>query len=214
MTRAEIQALLQPQIQKSALGWRILVWTYLTVIAGTLICEGMNIYAFRTNPIMLSIGVLLAIFTLGFLAFGIHVLRELTAIELADESVVGKLQRRLHFHRTTYEIWLWMIALTIAFLTFAVSTLADAQDGSYRINRPGVFVGVTVGQILFMYVVLKIGHYPLVRESKALLGDLENQVMTGTERIKEFKRTWRLWALLFAVLGLIFLIWGIYRAMS
>ena len=110
--------------------------------------------------------------------------------------------------------WLWMIALTIAFLSFAVSTLADAGHGPYRINRPGVFLGVTLGQILFMYAILRIGHYPLVRESKAILSDLEDQVTTGTDRIKALKRTWRLWALLFAVLGTILLIWGICRAMS
>jgi hypothetical protein len=151
---------------------------------------------------------------LAFLAYGIHVVRELAAMEQADESLVAKLRRRLHFHRTKYEIWLWMIALTTVFLSFAVSTMVDAQDGQYRINRPGVFIGVTLGQLLFMYAVLKIGHYPFVRESKAILSDLENQVTTGTEQLKVFKRTWRLWGLLFATLGTILLIWGILKAIS
>lgn len=214
MTKAEIQAILQPQIRKSALGWSIAMWTYLAVIAGTLVCEGMNMYAFRTNPIMLTVGVLLTFLTLGFLAYGIHILRELATIDQADESLVAKLQRRLRFHRTKCEIWLWMIALTVAFLSFAVSTMPDAQDGQYRINRPGVFIGVTLGQILFMYAVLRIAQYPFVRESKAILSDLENQVTTGTDQVKAFKRTWRLWGLLFAVLGTILLIWGICRAIS
>jgi hypothetical protein len=214
MTKAEIQAILQPRIRKSALGWSFLVWTYLAVIAGTLVCEGMNIYAFRTNPIMLTVGVLLTVLTLGFLAYGIHIARELATIDKADESLVAKLQRRLRFHRTKYEIWVWMIALTVAFLTFAVSSMPDAQDGQYRINRPSFFIAVTLGQILFMYAILKIGHYPLVRESKAILSDLENQVTTGTDQIKAFKRTWRLWSLLFVFLGTILLIWGICRAIS
>ena len=214
MSKAEIQTLLQPQIRKSALGWNVLVWTYLAVIAGTLVCEGMNIYAFRANAIMLTVGILLTVLTLGFLAYGIHITRELAAIDRADESLVAKLQRRLRFHRTKYEIWLWMVALSIAFLSFAVSTMADADQDPYRINHPAVFIGVTLGQILFAYTILKIGHYPLVRESKAILADLQNQVTTGTDRIKALKKAWRLWTLLFVVLGTVLLIWGISRAVN
>ena len=214
MTKAEIQAILQPQIRKSAFGRSVMVWTYLAVIAVTLVCEGMNIYAFRTNPIMLPVGVFLTFLTLGFLAYGVHMVRELATMDEADESLVAKLKRRLRFHRTKSEILLWMFALTAAFLGFAVSTMVDAQDGQYRINRPGVFVGVMLGQILFTYAALKISQYPFVRESKAILSDLENQVTTETDQVKAFKRTWRLWTLLFVVLLTISLIWGICRAIS
>jgi hypothetical protein len=214
MNKAEIQALLVPQFRKSGFGLRVVVWTYLALIAGTLVCEGMNIYAFRADPIMLAVGVLLTIFTLGFFAYGIHILRELTAIDLVDESLVAKIQRRLRFHRTRFEIWLWMIAFTVAFLSFAVSTMPDAQNGQYRINRPSVFVGVTLGQILLMYAVLKTGQYPLVRESKAILSDLESQVTTGTDQLKALKRTWLVWGLLFAVIGSILLVWGILRSVG
>jgi len=214
MTRAEIEAVLQPQIRKNALGWSILVWTYLAFIAVTLVCQGMNIYAFRANPVMLTVGVLLTLVTLGFLAFGIHVIRELTAMDQADESLVAKLQRRLCFHRTTIEIWLWMIALTAVFLSFAVSTTVDAQEGQYQINRPHVFIGVMVGQLLFIYAALKMGQYPFVKEAKAILSDLEHQITTGSEQVKTFKRTWRLWSLLLAVILVLMLIWGILRAMG
>jgi hypothetical protein len=214
MSKAEIQTLLAPQFRKSAIGLRILVWTYLTVIAGTLVCQGMHIYAFRANPVMLTIGILLTSITFGFLAFGIHIIRELTAMEVADESLVAKLRRRLHFHRTKYNIWLWMIALTIALLTFAVSSMPDAQLGEYRINRPHIFIGFTITQILFAYAILKVGQYPLFSESKAILSDLEDQTTTGTDRIKELKKTWRLWSVLFLVLGVILLLWGIFRAIG
>ncbi len=214
MTKAEIQSLLQPHIRISALRWRILVWTFLAMMAGTLICQGMNIYAFRADPVMLTVGIMLTAITLGFLAYGIHIMREMTSIDLADESLVEKLTRRLRFHRTKYEIWLWMIALTVAFLSFAVSTLPDAEEGPYRINRPAFFIGITLGQILVMYVALKLGHYPLVRESKAILSDLENQVTTGTEQIRSLKYTWRLWGLLVFALGTFLLLWGIWAFAS
>jgi hypothetical protein len=190
------------------------VWTYLAFIAGALVCEGMSLYAFRTNPVMFAVLAAMTLLTLSFLGYGIHLVGEMAAIDRCDESLVVVLRRRLRFYRTKYEAWLWMLALNLPFLTFAVSAMRDSQDGHYQINRPGLFVAVTVCQFLFMYVVLKIGHYPLTREQKAILNDLENQVTTDTDRVKTLKRTWRLWSLLLAVLGVILMVLGILRAVG
>ena len=214
MSKAEIQASLQPYVRKNALGLGILLWIYVAVIAVTLVCEGMNMYAFRTNAVMLTVQILLTLVTLGFLAYGIHMVAELAAMGRGDQSLVAVLRRRLRFYRTKYEIWIWMVAFTFVFLSFAVSTMPDSQDGHYQINRPGIFIGVTIAQLLFGYAILKIGHYPLLRELKAILSDLEHQVTTGTERIKVLKKTWRRWCVLFAVLGTILLIWGLLRAIG
>jgi hypothetical protein len=174
----------------------------------------MSLYAFRTNPVMLSVLSAITLLTLGFLAYGIHIVGELATINRADDSLVAVLQRRLRFYRSKYEIWLWMLAVTIPFLSFAVSTMADNQDGHYRINRPGIFVGVTLAQLFFMYVILKIGHYPLMREQRAILNDLENQVTRETDRLNTLKKTWRLWGVLFAVLGTILFIIGLMKAIG
>ena len=79
---------------------------------------------------------------------------------------------------------------------------------------PGVFVALTTAQLLFMYVVLKIGHYPLIRQQQAILSDLESQVTTETDRVEALKRTWRRWAVLLAVLGTVLLLLGILRAVG
>jgi hypothetical protein len=214
MSKAEIRAILQPHIRKNALGLRFLVWVYMAFIAVTLVCEGMAIYAFRVNPVMLAVHAGAALLTLGFLGYGVYLVGELAATDRGDESLVAVLRRRIRFYRTKYEIWLWMLALTVVFLSFAVSTAVDCQDGQYRINRPHVFIGVTIAQFLFMYVVLKTGHYMFLKELKAILSDLEHQVTTGTERIKVLKRSWRLWGLALAILGTVLLILGILRAVG
>ena len=90
----------------------------------------------------------------------------------------------------------------------------DADDGQYRVNHPLVFSGIMLGQLLFMYVALKVGSYPFWRETKAMLSDLENEVTTGTEQLQTFRRSWRLWTLLFFVLFTLLLIWGIFRALN
>jgi hypothetical protein len=214
MSKAEIQALLRPQVRKNAFGLYFLIWIYLAFVAVTLVCEGMAIYAFRVNPVMLAVHSGAALLTLGFLGYGVYLVGELAAMERGDESLVSVLRRRVRFHRTKYDIWLWMLSLTLVFLSFAVSTLADCEGGRYQINRPHIFAGVTIAQFLFAYVIFRIGHYPLVRELKAILSDLEHQVTTGTERIKVLKRSWRLWSVVLAILGTVLLILGILRAVS
>jgi hypothetical protein len=214
MSKAEIQVMLQPTLRKSARGWFLLVWVYLAFIAITLVCEGMSMYAFRNQPVMLAVLAAMTVLTAGFLAYGIHIASELTAIDRGDRSLVDSLRQRLRFYRTKYEIWLWMLTATIPFLTFAVSTMADADQGPYRINKPWLFTAFTAIQVTFMYIILKIGHYPLIREQKAILADIEHQATTETDRIRTLKKTWRLWGALAVLVGVVLLILGILRAIS
>ena len=88
------------------------------------------------------------------------------------------------------------MAFTVYLLQFAINTMVDNQDGEYRINQPAFFAGVSIGMILLMYAVMKIAQYPLVRELKAIVRDLEHQVTDSTDRMVVLKRTWRLWSAL------------------
>jgi hypothetical protein len=190
----------------------MLVWIYLAFIAVTLVCEGMSMYAFRTDAVMLTTLATMTVLTLGFLAYGIYIASELTAIDRSDSSLVDSLRSRLRFYRTKYEVWLWMLTATIPFLSFAVSTMNDADEGQYRINKPWLFVTFTAVQVTFMYIILKIGHYPLIRQQKAILSDIESEVTTETDRVETLKKTWRVWSVLLVIVGVILLVMGILRA--
>ena len=61
-------------------------------------------------------------------------------------------------------------------------------------------------------MILKIGSFIVVRESKAILNDLENQVTTETEQLEEFRRSWWRWGIVLAILGVILFAWGLMRA--
>ena len=214
MTRTELETLLGPHVRKSTTGWNVMAWTWIAFIAATLVCEGMNIYAFRGDSLILSIGVTATLLTLAILAYGIRMMRRAAAIDEADESLVIKLRRKLRFQRADFEAWHWMVALTFVFLSLAVSTLLDIEDGTYRINKPVVFAGILVAQLLFGYGAVKLGHYPFVRESRAILSDLENQVLSGTELILERKKAWRAWTIVMIALFTALLVLGIWRAMG
>ena len=69
-------------------------------------------------------------------------------MERADESVLATLRRRLHFHRTKFEVWMWVVTATVYLLQFAINTMIDNDGGQYRINQPGFFVGVSIGAFL------------------------------------------------------------------
>jgi hypothetical protein len=106
------------------------------------------------------------------------------------------------------------MAAMIPVLSFAVTTYIDNQDGIYRINKPFVFFGVTLVQFIFGYVIIKVAHYPVLKEIKIFLADLESQVLDGTQQLTKMRRNWRLWGILFTIVAILLLLWGIWRAIQ
>lgn len=109
---------------------------------------------------------------------------------------------------------MWVIAVTVYLLQFAINTMVDNQAGAYRINNPGFFIGMSVGMILFMYAVMKIAQYPVVRELRAVETDLENQVTDDTRRVDVRKRAWRVWSIVIAIGLTALAIWGVLEALA
>jgi len=214
MTQADIQAILAPRIRKNAFSLTMWVWVYLMVTAGTLVLHGINIHGYRTNPTMLVVQIAATVLSLGFIGYGIHLVGELGRMERADESVLATLRRRLRFHRSKFEIWIWIITATAYLLQFAINTMVDNQAGVYRINKPGVFIGVSIVMILLLYGVMKIAQYPVVQELRAMASDLEHEVTENTQRVDVLKRTWRVWGILIAIVCLALLVWGVFVAIS
>jgi hypothetical protein len=123
------------------------------------------------------------------------------------------LKRRLRFYRTKYEIWNVMMAATLVLLTFTVNSYVDNDNGHYRINRVGIFILFSGIQFAFVYGLNKIAQYPIRKETKISLSDLEANVMERTKTLVVFRKRWRIWALIFFIIGTILLVLGILRAM-
>jgi xanthine/uracil permease len=214
MTREMIEQFLQPRIKRNVFQQKMFVWIYLFALAATLVLQGINIVGYQSNPLMLAVQAGLTLIALTFFAYGIHLVQEIRRIDRADESLVALLRRRLRFYRTKYEIWLWMTAGTVLLLIYAVTTMTDNIGGHYRINRPGVFIGTSLAVFFGMYAFSKIAHYPFITELMAFLHDLESQVTEQTVRVRELKKTWRLWAIIFAITGTLLFLWGLLRAIQ
>jgi hypothetical protein len=110
-----------------------------------------------------------------------------------DLDLTTTIRSQIRFYKRDYEIWLWLVAFSVLLLTFAVNTMVDNDNGIYRINNPLTYAGLQIGIFFFMYLILKAAHYPLLKELRAHLSDLENQTTEATARFETQKRKWRWW---------------------
>jgi hypothetical protein len=210
----EIEQALRPDVRRQSFAIRMYIWIWLVILLGTLVMDALNIVGYSGNPVMLTTHVGLTLLGVAFVIYGIQLLREIRIMERADESLIALLQRRLRFYRTKFEIWNLIMACTLVLLSFAVSTYIDNDKGHYRINRVEIFIIVSVMQFAFMYGINKIAQYPIRKEMKIFLSDLEENAMEGTQTLVVFRKRWRIWVVVFLVIGTVLLLFGIWRAMQ
>ena len=210
----EIEQALRPDVRRQSLAIRMYIWIWLVILLGTLTLDALNILGYSANPVMLTIQIGLALLGATFGIYGIHLLREIRIMDRADESVTALLQRRLRFYRTKFEVWNFMMAATVVLLTFAVTSYVDNEGGHYSIGRVDLFITFSVIQFGFMYAINKIAQYPIRKEMRLFLSDLEGSVMEGTKTLVVFRKRWRKWVVVFFIVGTILLLLGIWRAMQ
>jgi hypothetical protein len=210
----EVERALRPDVRRQSFALRTYVWIYLVILSGTLILDALNIVGYSANPVMLMTQIGLTLLGVTFGMYGIHLLREIRIMDRADESLLALLQRRLRFYRTKFRIWEFLMAATIVLATFAVTSYVDNEDGFYRIHRVGIFILFSVGQFAFMYGVNKIAQYPIRKEMKVFLADLEANVTQGRETLVASRKRWRIGAIIFFIIGTILLVLGILRTMQ
>ena len=109
---------------------------------------------------------------------------------------------------------MWIGAVTCLFLSLALNTLIDNDQGTYRINRPVFFVVISLLVILFIYGVQKIAQFFAVRQIKVYLTDLQNDALEGSRKIEESKRKQFIVYLILALILTILFILGIIKAMA
>jgi hypothetical protein len=210
----EIEQALRPDVRRQSFAFRMYIWIWLVILIGTFILDALNIFGYSGNPAMLTTQIGLMLLGVIFGIYGIHLLREIRIMDRADESVTALLQRRLRFYRTKFEIWNVMMAGGIVLLSFAVNSYVDNENGYYRIGRVEAFVVFSIMQFAFMYGINKIAQYPIRKEIKIFLSDLEAHMMEGTQTLVVFRKRWRIWVVVFFIVGTILLLFGIWRAMQ
>jgi hypothetical protein len=206
----EIEQALRPDVRRQSFAIRMYIWIWVIFLLGTVVFGVLNIVGYLGNSAMLSAQIGLALLAVAFGIYGIHLLREIRVMDRADESLMVLLKRRVRFYRTKFEIWNFMMAATIVLLTFAVTSYVDNENGHYRIGRVELFIIFSAMQFAFMYGINKIAQYPIRKEMKIFLSDLEANVMEGTQTLVVFRKQWRVWVIVFFIIGVILLLLGIW----
>lgn len=191
MMREEIVELLRPEVRRTTWVFPTHLWFYLAFLAAVLVVDVANLVVYRKNPVLLPVQAAVTVLTIGLLAYTAIVLRDARALARLDDDLASIVRRRLRFFETKYGLWLWLAALSAAVAGWAVSTLVDNAGGHFRINRPGTFAATVLGQIAIVYAALRVAHQPFLAESRAVLHDLEAQVLDETRTLPEQRARWR-----------------------
>jgi hypothetical protein len=213
MSREEIAGLLTPRVRRSARGPNHIVWLFLGVQLAALVLASVNVPAYRANPLMLSVEVGIGVLALACAAFGIHLHGELRALEDPGVSLAETVRRRLAFYRGRWALWPWVAAVSTALLAFALTSLIDNQDGRYPIHKPAVFVGVNVAMVAVVALSVRLVLEPHERELRAVLEDVEAQLLDRTRAVDRERRRWRVLQLVLFVLLAAFAALGAWLAL-
>lgn len=213
ITRQELVELLRPEANRMRWLFPMHLWFYIAFLTAVLVVDVANLVGYWTNTTLLAVQATVTVLTLACLVYTGRVLREARGLETVDDELGSIVRRRLRFYETRYGVWLWVAAASVALASWAVSTLIDNAGGQYRINQPLTFVATVLGQIAFVYIVLRLAHRPFLAESHAVLHDLEAQVLDQTRVLPEQRARWRRIRILWIALAVIFLLLGIAAAL-
>jgi uncharacterized membrane protein YhaH (DUF805 family) len=109
---------------------------------------------------------------------------------------------------------MWIGAVSLLFLIFALTTLIDNDQGTYHINRPVFFTVVCLLILFFIYGVQKIAQSVAIRQIRIYLDDLQNDALEGSHRLWETRRKYFVVSLIiFIILTLLFIL-GLIKAMT
>ncbi len=201
MSTQEIDAILRRSVRRGWSELQRMVWFYLAVIAAILVVNGMNIAGYRSNPAWLTVHIALTFLAVGFLGFGVHVMGEMRRLENLAESLAELVRRQLHFFKTKYQIWLGLVSVGIWMLGFAVSLYLYNQNGHYRIHKDLFLAFFTIAQLLIIYVLVRVAHYPLLQRVLAALHDVEAQSVEQTQSFDKSRKYRVLIGVLAFILG-------------
>jgi len=212
--RSELEVFLRGKVKKASLSLNLNILVYLTVQLAAVVLIGFDLYGYRSNPLMLKVFIPMLIVCLFFLGYGVFLLSHIWQISHGDLDLVTAIDRKLKVYRTHYEAWMWIGAVSLLLLIFALNTLVDNDQGTYRINRPAFFATICVSIILFIYGVQKAAQLIAVREIRVYMEDLQNDALEKSHVLEKSRRRYRIMGVVLAIVGAILFVWGIIRALD
>ncbi len=187
---------------------------YGAIQVANIILLSMNLAGYLNNSAMIWILISQLVFTIGTLVYGMEVFYKFREINNYSDSLQNLIQKQLRFYRGPYEIWLVLAALSAIILMTNLNLYLDNDNGSYVINKKGMFVGVTLAAFVIFYGALKVTSMLGLSKLKAYLSDLQQGALDQSKRMERVKRRYLwLWIVVFILLSAS-LVFGILKALS
>ncbi len=166
-----------------------------------IILISMNLVGYENNPVILWVLVAMLAFSLGGLIYGIIIFYRFREINNYTNTLTNLINKQIGFLKIYYEIWLFIISLSILVLIFNVNIMVDNDNGHYPINHKGLYIIINVVIFCFIYLTQKMSGVLITRSLKAYLLDLHDGLLEQSVRVEKSKRKFK-WLLI--LLGIIF----------
>jgi hypothetical protein len=212
--RSELEAFLKPKVGKATLHLNFNILVYMVVQLSAMILIGFDLYGYRSNTVMLTVLIPMLILCSSFFGYGVFLLSYIWQINRGQFDLVTAINRKLKVYRRHYEVWMWIGAVSLLFLIFALNTLTDNDQGTYRINRPIFFAAICLVVVLFIYGGQKMAQFVAIRQMRVYLEDLQNDALQGSRRLQEARRKHVVFNLILVIILTLLFILGIIRAVS
>ncbi|MFB0554723.1 MAG: hypothetical protein ACETWQ_15580 [Phycisphaerae bacterium] len=212
--RSELEAFLKPKVSKATLHLNLNILVYMAAQLAAMILIGFDLYGYRSNTVMLTVLIPMFILCSSFFGYGVFLLSYIWQINRGQFDLITAINRKLKVYRRHYEAWMWIGALSSLFLIFALNTLIDNDQGTYRINRPVFFAVICLLVLLFIYGVQKIAQFVAISQIRVYLEDLQNDALEGSHRLQEVRRKHLVVFIIFALILIILFILGVIKAVS
>jgi len=205
---------LKPKVSKVSWTFNFNLVFYLAALIASIVLLSMNLYGYRTNSVMLTVQAVLLLYSLLFLGYGIFIFMKIREINNFSKDLRELLETKIKFLRFHYEIWLIITVFVVWILSFALNTLVDNQDGFYRINKPGLFIIISIVMLCFIYFAQKVSSEISLRNLRSFLRDLEANSLEHTTRFELRKKKMR-WIFITGIIILtVLLIIGVVKGVS
>lgn len=187
---------------------------YWLIQVANLILLSLNLAGYMSNPAMIWILLPQLVVTIGIMIFGIHIFYKFREINNYSDSLHNLITRQLHFFRKPYELWLILSSVSAIILAINLGLYVDNANGTYTINHKGVFIGVTIGMLFFIYGSLKLTTLFGLRSLKAYLSDLEQGVLEQSKKLEKSRKNLIWFTLVLFILLSAALVLGILKAIK
>jgi hypothetical protein len=212
LSKMEIETYIKPRVKKSSAVVKINLFFYTIIAFAVFIILALNSIYFITNPVVLTVNAIGMIISAFIIYYGWYSYKQFNGTESGIHDLSVELHNKIEFYSRIYERWMWIIPTLTLLLIFAVGTMIDNENGTYRINKPLLFISINVIIFMGIYLINKVSHLFWLREIKDYLSDVDNQLMEGTLKIESRKKKYFWLIFLVFILLTVFFIGGIIKA--